>query len=160
AAGTKYYYKAKAYTSSTSSAFSNVASDIARGAATHFQVTASSTTVTAGTAFTVTVDALDSYNNIAVGYAATASFSSTDARAALPANYTFTSGDLGVHSSSATLNTAGTQLLTCTDIATTTITGTQSNITVSAAAVSTGAAYYVSTTGSDSNSGALTAPFQ
>lgn len=130
-AGTTYYYEVKAYIKhGDSSAYSNVASDVARGAATHFQVSAP-TSVTAGTAFTFTVDAMDKYNRIAAGYRGIASFSSSDGKAVLPANYTFTSSDLGVHSFSATLNTAGTQSLTATDTATSSITGAQSGITVS-----------------------------
>ena len=51
--------------------------------------------------------------------------------AILPADYTFVAGDNGVHTfSSVTLETAGIQSITATDIVTSTITGSQSGITV------------------------------
>ena len=64
----------------------------------------------------------------------TVHFTSTDAQAVLPANYTFTAGDAGAHTFSVTLETAGTQTITATDTVTGSITGTQSGITVNAAA--------------------------
>src|SRR5207248_2062189 len=45
---------------------------------------------TAGDAFDFTVTAKDAYDNITPAYAATVHVSSTDARATLPADYTFT----------------------------------------------------------------------
>jgi hypothetical protein len=84
----------------------------------------------AGLAGNFTVTALDPYGNVATGYAGTVRFSSSDPSAALPANYTFTAADAGVHNFSATLNTTGTQSLTATDTATGSITGAQANITV------------------------------
>jgi uncharacterized repeat protein (TIGR01451 family) len=65
-------------------------------------------------------------------YRGTVYFTSSDAQAALPSNYTFTAADNGVHSFSATLNSAGTQSITATDTVTSTITGTQSGILVNA----------------------------
>jgi hypothetical protein len=61
---------------------------------------------------------------------------SSDGQAVLPANYTFTSTDAGVHSFSGTLRTAGSQSITATDTATSSIKGGQSGITVSPAAIS------------------------
>src|SRR5205807_8410801 len=61
-------------------------------------------------------------------------FTSSDAQATLPANYTFTSTDAGVHTftAAATLRTApGPQSITATDTVTATTTGTQSGIVVS-----------------------------
>src|SRR5262249_36834217 len=49
-------------------------------------------------------------------------------------NCTFTAGDKGTHTFSATLKTAGAQSLTATDTVTAAITGTQSGIVISAAA--------------------------
>jgi hypothetical protein len=63
-------------------------------------------------------------------------FTSTDAQAGLPADYTFVGGDNGLHSFSVTLKTAGTQSITATDKTTATISGTESGITVAAAAAS------------------------
>jgi hypothetical protein len=89
--------------------------------------------IAAGTAGSFTVTALDAYGNIARSYRGVVHFTSSDAHAALPANYTFTAADAGVHTFTATLNTAGTQSITATDTLHPTITGTQSGIQVTAA---------------------------
>jgi hypothetical protein len=79
---------------------------------------------------TVTVTAQDAYGNIATGYQGTVHFSSSDAAATLPANYAFVAADAGVHSFNATLSTVGTQSLTASDVATGTIAGQQTGISV------------------------------
>ena len=83
---------------------------------------------TAGVAHNVTVTAEDAFGNTATGYRGTVHFTSSDGRAVLPGNYTFTAGDAGTHTftNGATLKTAGTQSITATDTGTGTITGTQS----------------------------------
>jgi hypothetical protein len=86
--------------------------------------------VTHGVPFTITVTALDAYGNVATGYAGTVHFTSSDGAASLPANYKFTTTDAGVHTFTATLNTAGTQSITATDTVSSTITGTDSGIQV------------------------------
>jgi hypothetical protein len=93
--------------------------------------------VTAGAAGTVTVTAKDASGNTATGYRGTVHFTSSDSQAALPADYTFTAADAGVHTftNGVTLKTAGTRSITATDTTTSTITGSQSDITVSAAAL-------------------------
>jgi hypothetical protein len=93
------------------------------------------TPTTAGVAHNVTVSAEDTYGNVTPAYTGTVHFTSTDAQAVLPANYTFVAGDNGVHVFSATLKTAGAQSITATDTVTGTITGTQASITVNAAAL-------------------------
>jgi uncharacterized repeat protein (TIGR03803 family) len=99
------------------------------GAATHLGISAPAS-VAKGAAFNVTVSALDAYGNIATSYRGTVKFSSSDARAKLPANYAFVAGDAGVHTFSVTLNTTGNQSLTAVDTKTKTITGTDSSISV------------------------------
>jgi hypothetical protein len=49
--------------------------------------------------FDLTVTAVDPFGQVAVGYAGTAIFIATDPdpRVVLPADYTFTAGDAGVH---------------------------------------------------------------
>ncbi len=89
---------------------------------------------TAGSAFTLTLTAKDAYGNAATGYTGTVHFSSSDARAVLPANYTFTGADAGQHTFSITLKTAGSQSLTATDTGTGSITGSAGGIVVNAAA--------------------------
>jgi hypothetical protein len=76
--------------------------------------------VTAGAAFDLTVTAVDRFGQVAVGYSGTVTFSSTDPDpgVVLPADYTFTGDDAGVHSfSETTLVTRGQQALTVMDMA-------------------------------------------
>src|SRR5206468_5497382 len=96
--------------------------------ASSLQVSGFPASVIAGTAHSFTVTAFDPYNNVATGYRGTVMFTSTDNQAMLPANYSFTSGDAGAHTTfSATLNTPGTQSITATD---TVISGMESGIAV------------------------------
>jgi hypothetical protein len=103
--------------------------------ATHFAITAP-TSATAGTAFGVTVTALDASNQVVPGYAGTVHFTSTDGQAVLPADYMFTPADAGAHTftNAVTLKTLGTQTITATDTATGSIVGTSAAIAVSAPA--------------------------
>jgi hypothetical protein len=91
---------------------------------------------TAGTAGTFTVTAKNADGSTATNYTGTVHFTSSDPRAALPADYSFTTADQGVHTFSATLKTAGTQSIRVTDKITGSITGAQSGIVVHPAAAS------------------------
>ena len=71
------------------------------------------------------------------GYTGTVIFSSSDVKAGLPASYTFTAADAGVHSFTATLKTAGVQSITVTDAATSTVLGSETGIAISSAAAAT-----------------------
>jgi hypothetical protein len=94
--------------------------------------------ITAGMAGSVTAAAYDAFGNVATGYRGTVHFTSSDSQAALPANYTFTAADGGVHTfMNVTSKTAAAQALTVTDTATASITGTQAGIVVAPAAAST-----------------------
>jgi streptogramin lyase len=74
------------------------------------------TTKTAGSTFAVTVRALDANTMQVVGYRGTVHFSSSDQQAGLPADYTFTSADQGVHTFiGILLDTAGTDSITASD---------------------------------------------
>ena len=86
----------------------------------------------ASVASSITVTAKDQYGNTANGYRGTVHFTSSDAAAVLPSDYTFQSSDNGVHtfSKSITLNTLGTQSITATDTLSAAITGSQINIIV------------------------------
>ena len=106
-------------------------------AAKTLKVTGFPTTDTAGTAGNVTVTAYDAYGNVATGYTGTVLLSSTDPHAVLPSSLTFTAGDAGKLSFTATLDTAGTQSITATDSVTSSIAGTESGIAVQAAAAKT-----------------------
>ena len=87
-------------------------------------------TATAGDSHSFTVTARDAYNNPATGYTGTVAITSNDGQAVLPGNYTFLTGDNGLHDFNITLKTAGTRSITATDTATSSIAGTQSGITV------------------------------
>jgi hypothetical protein len=118
--------------------FTRTAGGIAVNAAAASQLTMSNfpSATTAGAAGTLTVTAYDAYGNIAKGYSGTVHFTSSDAQAGLPSDYTFTSSDQGVHTFSASLKTAGTQSLTVTDTANSSLTASKTGVTVVAAAFS------------------------
>jgi len=100
------------------------------GPATTFAVGAfSGGSLTAGVADTFNVTAMDAFGNTVTGYTGNVTFTSNDGQAVLPANYTFTGGDLGVKSFAATLKTSGTRSVTATDTGTS-ITGTLSGVSV------------------------------
>src|SRR5205807_2160131 len=90
----------------------------------------------AGTVQTATVTLLNANGTVATGYTGTVHFSSTDGLAVLPADYTFTSTDAGVHQFSVTLTTAGSQRVTATDTSTSPLSATQA-LTVSPAPAAT-----------------------
>jgi hypothetical protein len=92
---------------------------------------------TAGTTGSIRVTATDAYGNRVSSYLGTVHFTSTDAKASLPADYTFTAADNGVHTFTVILKTAGTQSVTATDTKTASIKGAQAGIVVNAAAVKT-----------------------
>ncbi len=105
-------------------------------AASRFTVAGFPSPVTAGIAGSFTVTARDPYGNRASGYTGTVYFTSSDPKATLPANYTFTTADAGARTFSATLKTAGTQSITAVDTTTSGLAGTGAGITVNPAAAS------------------------
>jgi hypothetical protein len=105
--------------------------------ATHFMVSGFNGIVTAGTPFPMTVTALDSNNQVASGYQGTVHFSSSDVQAGLPADYTFTTADAGVHTFAITLKTAGTQSLSLVDVHNSNLGFYIGNLTVNPGAVTT-----------------------
>jgi autotransporter-associated beta strand protein len=85
-----------------------VLTTVAPGPATALRITPGAASVTAGAPFSVTITAVDNAGITATGYRGTVHFSSTDAQATLPPDYTFTAGDGGVHAyNGVTLRTAG-----------------------------------------------------
>ena len=122
-------------TSSLTATESNI--DVMPGAAATLKVTGFPTSDTAGTAGSLTVTAYDTYGNVATGYTGTVDLSSTDPHAALPSSYTFTPGDEGQQTFGIAFDTAGTQSITVTDTATSSLSATESNITVTPAAAAT-----------------------
>jgi hypothetical protein len=81
--------------------------------------------VTAGVPFDLTVRAVDTFGQPAVGYTDTVHLSSSDGQAVLPADHTFTLTDGGSYTfSGVALRTAGTWTVTATDAGTLTGSGT------------------------------------
>jgi hypothetical protein len=122
-----------------SSLFLNTASGVrvyALTAGSHLVVSGFPSPVTAGTSNSITVTAEDANGHVLTGYSGTVHFSSSDHQATLPADYTFTPADAGMHTfgNLVTLRTAGTQSITAQDLGNPTIGGTQGNITVNPAA--------------------------
>ena len=105
---------------------------VTAAAASSLAVTGFPATV-AGVAKSFVVTAKDAFGNTSTGFQGSVTFASTDAKASLPAAYTFVAADAGVHAFTATLKTAGSQSLT-TRLSNGTMTGTQSGITITAAA--------------------------
>jgi hypothetical protein len=99
-----------AFASATASA------QVTPAAASTFILSGPASPVSIGQAFNVTVEALDPFGNQATGYTGAVHFSSSDAAATLPANYTFSATDQGLHTFSVTLRTAGSQTVTATDL--------------------------------------------
>jgi hypothetical protein len=93
--------------------------------ATHFEVLARHAAFS-GSPEQVMVVALDASNNVVQNFTGTVSLTSSDANAKLPASYTFTTADRGVHIFSVTLSTMGTQTISATDANNSTLTGTVS----------------------------------
>ena len=92
-------------------------------AASQFIITAPSS-ITPGTPFSLTLKVEDAYGNVVTNYTGTIHFSSTDGRAKLPKNYTFTAADKGVHTfTGLVLHTKGSQKITITDTHNSALTG-------------------------------------
>jgi hypothetical protein len=73
---------------------------------------------------------VDAYGNVVTGYTGTVHFSSSDAHAVLPPDYTFTKSDAGKHIFHVTFKTTGTQWLKVADKAHSSLTGQQLGILV------------------------------
>ncbi len=117
------------------------------GPATHFGISVQSAgpltpegnpSTTAGVSFQITVTAYDAYQKITTGYRGTVHFHSSDGQsvpsAGLPADYTFTGTDNGVHMFAVTLKTAepapAFQTIDLHDMGDATIDGRSSDILV------------------------------
>src|SRR5205823_11936843 len=81
--------------------------------------------VQSGTSFSVLVAAEDASNHIATGYTGTVhlALATADGGATLPADYTFTAKDHGIHQFVVTLAATGSESIVATDAATSSITG-------------------------------------
>ena len=124
------------------------------GPAASLAVTGLPTPSETGVPLPVTVTARDAYGNVATGYTGTVRFTSSDAGAALPADYTFTTADAGAHAFPGGVMFAheGTQSVTATDTVNSAVTGTDS--------VPVNGVLFVTTTGADTNPGTQSRPFR
>jgi hypothetical protein len=97
---------------------------VAPAAASAFVISGPSS-VGSGTAFSITVTAVDAYGNVATGYTGTIHFSDSVGGATLPGNYTFTGSDQGGHTfTGLKLKTKGWQTITVKDTLNSSILGT------------------------------------
>jgi len=106
-------------------------------AATHFSLSAATIPQIAGTAFNITVNALDASNALVTNYAGTVHFASTDTQAVLPANSPLTNGTgtFSVILKTATSQSPG-QSIAVIDTAGQLTPGTLNSIVVNAASAS------------------------
>ncbi len=104
-------------------------------AASQLVIAGAPTHLVAGSSFSVTVRALDPFNNLATGYSGTVHFSSSDPLAVLPSDATFFEGILGIPED-VTLKTPGSQTVAVTDTTTAGLTGTSPAVTVQAGTAS------------------------
>jgi hypothetical protein len=144
--------------------FSTVSGSTAVGVSnvSSFLVSGFPSPIHAGVPGTITVTAQDTSGATLTGYRGTVHFISSDPRAQLPNDYTFTAADNGVHTftNGVTLNTPGTQSITVTD-ATARVSGMQANITVVAPVSITGlshSAYAINEGGQFTISGTFSDP--
>jgi FG-GAP-like repeat/RTX calcium-binding nonapeptide repeat (4 copies) len=108
-------------------------------AASTFRMSGASSAVPAGGYDYLTVTASDAYGNAVPNYAGTVRFASSDPRAGLPADYTFTPDtDYGTASFSASLGTVGTQSITVADAADPAVRGSVTGIRVTPVATLAG----------------------
>jgi hypothetical protein len=87
--------------------------DVTPGPAARYAVSGLPSSVEAETTTTISLAAYDQFGNLATGYAGSASFSSTDASATLPATATFAGGHAA--GLDVTLRTGGAHVVTATD---------------------------------------------
>ena len=101
---------------------------VGSSASTHFSVVAANYVAIAGTPINIVVTAIDVNGNTVKDYSGTVHFTSSDAKAVLPANSPLTSG---VGNFSATLNTSGGETIVATDTVSSSITGMSNTFQVS-----------------------------
>jgi hypothetical protein len=89
----------------------NPAADVVTG----LMISGVPASITAGTPDSITVTAVDAQGHAVAGYTGTIHFTSSDAQAGLPADYTFVAADHGTHTFPVTLKTPGAQTITVAD---------------------------------------------
>jgi hypothetical protein len=112
---------------------SSISIAVSAGPASQLAISAPATVI-ATVPFSITVTALDGYNNTASSYAGTVQFTSSDAKSILPVNSKLPAG-VGIFS--VTTETVGTQTISGMDIANASIAGNSSAIAITPAPVLT-----------------------
>lgn len=105
--------------------------------ATQFVISSVPATGQAGVPIYITITAQDANSNTVTGYRGTVHFTSSDAHAVLPPDYTFTVTDEGTHTFSVILNSTGNQRIKATDTQNSTVTRVSGFINVSKGTTST-----------------------
>ena len=103
---------------------------VAPAAASTLKATSLPKTMTAGATQSLGITMMDPYGNTASGYTGTVHFTSTDPKASLPNDYTFTSSDGGMHTFNLALKTAGTMSVSVADTLAPSLKWSQSSIKV------------------------------
>ncbi|MCY1020638.1 lamin tail domain-containing protein [Pyxidicoccus sp. MSG2] len=93
-----------------------LAVEVTSDAADHLELAGLPADVTAGGSHLLTFSAKDRFGNLVTGYSGTVHFTSNDAQAVLPADFTFVPArDAGQHEFSVTLRTSGSRSVTVTE---------------------------------------------
>ena len=121
--GTSYTFTVSAANALGTSPLSIPSAAVKPAAPASFGISTSAGNPVAGTPVDLTVTVLDAAGDVLPGYAGKVHLASSDAGAALPADYTFTSKDEGKHVFSVTLKTAGQESLTAIDTAAASVKG-------------------------------------
>ena len=98
----------------TTTGADRLAVSVVPAATDHLTVSAGSSQ-TAGSSFTTTVTAKDSFGNVTPAYTGQITFGSNDGQAILPSPYTFTGPDAGTQTFTVTLKTAGNRTVSAAD---------------------------------------------
>jgi hypothetical protein len=112
--------------------FTDTSISVQPAAAHSFVLSGLPSPVITGTSDEVTITAYDAFGNVATGYVGTASLSSSDLAATLPAGIAFASADAGSSSFSITFQTVGPQSIAAADTASPSVAGGLSGIPVHA----------------------------
>jgi hypothetical protein len=117
-------YQSLTATDTVNAALTGLQGNTVKAAAASRLALSAPSSVSAGVRFSLTLTVQDAYGNVVTGYTGTVHFSSTDTKAMLPSNYTFTAADKGVHTfSGLVLRKTGTQKITLTDTLNSSLTG-------------------------------------
>ena len=109
---------------------------VTTGAAAKLGISTATSTAAAGADTIIRLAALDAFGNMGAAYTGTVHFGSNDVQAGLPADYTFTPADGGIHSFTVNLKTAANDYITATDTVNLSLSGSSSNIFVTPLAAS------------------------